>query len=238
MPVMGRAFPVLLACLPFFSTGIGGLAALRFRRQVHVLVGFSAGAVLGVVFFDLLPTVFATTASPLAMIPAALGFLAFHGLERFAHGHAARGPHEPELGVLAAAGLSLHSYVDGLAIGISFQARSHLALLIALAVIAHDFADGLNTVSVMLAHGNTVRRTVTLLLVDMTAPLAGAASSLLFQAPESVLPSILAFFAGSFLYLGASDLLPEAREHGPAWVVAATALGMAVLLAVSVLLPR
>jgi ZIP family zinc transporter len=234
---------VLLAGLPFFSTGLGGLAALRFRSRLHVLLGLSSGTVLGAVFFDLLPAVFEQgKPSPVLMIPAAVGFLAFHALERHAGGHQGRGhpDHEKQVssgfGLWAAAGLSLHSFIDGLAIGVGFQARSSLGVLIALAVIAHDFTDGLNTVTVVLAHKNPVRRAIAWLLVDMIAPVLGAAMSVLLRPPASVLPGLLAFFCGTFLYLGASDLLPEAREDASPWIWLTTAVGLLALLVVSLLL--
>jgi ZIP family zinc transporter len=114
---------VLLACLTLLSTGLGGLAAMRFRDRLHLLLGFSSGAVLGVVFFELLPEIFAIeTRSPSVMLGAAMGFLAFFALERVTALHRARehehvgSPHQPELGVLAAAGLCLHSFFDGVAI--------------------------------------------------------------------------------------------------------------------------
>lgn len=114
---------LLVACVTFISTGLGGLAAIRFRDRLHLLLGFSPGAVLAVVFFDVLPEVFATrnTDSPI-MLAAAAGFLAFFGLERYTALHRSRehahraGEHEAELGVLGAAGLSLHSFLDGVAI--------------------------------------------------------------------------------------------------------------------------
>ncbi len=236
---------LLLACVTFVSTGLGGLAALRLRDRLHLLLGFSAGAVLGVVFFDVLPEVFAEheTAGPV-MLAAAGGFLAFFALERYTALHRARehphvvGEHEAELGVLGAAGLSVHSFLDGVAIGIGFQESARLGMVIALAVIAHDFSDGLNTVTVMLAHKNPVRRAVAWLLVDMLTPILGAASTLLVRLPEGLLPWILAFFCGFFLYIAASDLLPEAREHDSPWVGVATAVGMAVVFLVTRALPR
>lgn len=231
---------VALACVTFVSTGIGGLAAVRFRDRMHLLLGFSAGAVLGVVFFDLLPFVFSNTTVPKSvMLAAGAGFLLFFGLERATALHGAREhehvrePHAPELGVVGAAGLSVHSFLDGVVIGIGFQAGSALGLLIALAVIAHDFSDGLNTVTVMLAHGNPLRRSLALLAVDMSTPVAGAASTLLFHPPTRLLPWILAVFCGFFLYIGASDLLPEAREHDSPLVGVATFLGMAALFVVT-----
>ncbi len=236
---------ILFACLTFISTGVGGLAAIRFRDQRHLLLGFSAGAVLAVVFFDILPEVFSTRGAPgSVMLASAAGFLAFFALERYTalhksreHPHQAQA-HEAELGVLGAAGLSVHSLLDGVAIGIGFQASSEIGMVIALAVIAHDFTDGLNTVNVVLAHGNPLRRSVMWLFVDMMTPILGAASTLLFALPESALPWILAFFAGFFLYIGASDLLPEAREHDSPMVGVATAAGMLLIFLVTRFLPR
>ena len=236
---------ILFACLTFISTGAGGLAAIRFRDQRHLLLGFSAGAVLAVVFFDILPEVFSARGAPgSVMLAGAAGFLAFFALERYTalhksreHPHRAQA-HEAELGVLGAAGLAVHSFLDGVAIGIGFQASSEIGIVIALAVIAHDFTDGLNTVNVVLAHGNPLRRSVMWLLVDMLTPILGAASTLLFALPESLLPWMLAFFAGFFLYIGASDLLPEAREHDSPMVGVATAAGMLLIFFVTRFLPR
>lgn len=231
---------VLLACLTVVSTGLGGIAALRFRDQLHLLLGFSAGAVLAVVFFEMLPEVFSLRGptSPV-MLAAAAGFLAFFSLERYTalhrardHAHAAS-EHEAELGVVAAAGLSVHSFLDGIAIGIGFQANPEIGFMIALAVILHDFSDGLNTVTVVVAHGNPPRRATAWLLVDMVTPLLGAASTLFFRFPEGLLPWILAFFCGFFLYIGASDLLPEAREHDSPLVGVATLLGMLLVFLVT-----
>jgi ZIP family zinc transporter len=127
---------------------------------------------------------------------------------------------------VVAAGLSVHSFLDGVAIGIGFQTSLGVGLLIALGVISHDLSDGLNTVTVVLAHGNPLKRAALWLMVDMVAPVLGAASTLAIAINHAVLPWVLAFFAGSFLYIGASDLLPEAREHDSPLVGVATAVGM------------
>jgi ZIP family zinc transporter len=103
-----------------------------------------------------------------------------------------------------------------------------VGLLIALGVIAHDLSDGLNTVTVILAHGNSVGRARLWLVLDMIAPVLGACATLLVPL-SGVLPWMLAFFAGSFLYIGASDLLPEAKEHDSPLVAVAMAAGMLVI---------
>jgi zinc transporter ZupT len=210
--------PIILASVTLCSTGLGGVAAFRFRDHLHVLLGFSSGAVIAVSLFNLLPTVFALSGGRAHMPLVAAGFLAFFGLGRYTamhrtHEHALTATsYEQQLGVLAADGLCLHSFLDGVAIGAGFQTSIKLGLLIAFGIIAHDLSDGLNTVAVVLAHGNPRRRALFWLTVDMLAPVIGAASTLLVNL-NGLLPWVLAFFAGSFVYIGASDLLPEAKEH-------------------------
>ncbi len=239
-----RLVPLMFAGLTLFSTGLGGLAAIRLRDRLHLLLGFSSGAVLGVALFDILPEVFAMDRGASYMPIAALGFLAFFGLERYTamhrpreHAHAVAS-HEQELGAWTAAGLAFHSFLDGVAIGVGFQANFGIGLLIALGVISHDLSDGLNTVTVVLAHGNPLQRATFWLGVDMLTPVLGAAVTLPFNLKTGVLPWLLAFFAGSFLYIGASDLLPEAREHDSPLVGVATAVGMFAIFLATHLLRR
>jgi ZIP family zinc transporter len=231
MPDSTRFMPIILASATLVSTGLGGLAAFRFRDRLHLLLGFSSGAVIAVALFDILPEVFAMDAGSSYMPLVAVGFLVFFGLERYTAMHRSREhvhaitTHEQELGALSAGGLALHSFLDGVAIGVGFQTSAKVGLLIALGIITHDLGDGLNTVTVVLAHGNPLRRAAFWLALDMIAPVLGAAITLLINL-NGLLPWLLAFFAGSFLYIGASDLLPEAKEHDSPLVGVATAIGM------------
>ena len=237
-----RFAPVLLALVTLISTGLGGTAAIRLRDRLHLLLGFSSGAVLAVALFDILPEVFAFDHGASYMPVTALGFLAFFALERYTAMHRAREhphlaeAHEAELGAMSAAGLAFHSFLDGVAIGVGFQTSVQMGLLIAFGIIAHDFSDGLNTVTVVLAHGNSSRRAVFWLIVDMLTPVLGAASTLMFNLGPALLPPLLAFFAGSFLYIGASDLLPEAQEHDSPMVGIATFMGMLTIFLITRLL--
>jgi ZIP family zinc transporter len=105
--------------------------------------------------------------------------------------------------------------MDGVAIGLAFQAGQGVGIVVALAVIGHDFADGLNTVGIVLSSGNTVRRSVALLGLDAVAPVLGAGSTLLFTVPKHALALYLGFFAGFLLYLATADILPEAHSRHP-----------------------
>lgn len=231
---------ILFACLTFFSTCCGGVAAIRLRDRMHLLLGFSSGAVIAVVLFDVIPEIFEFGGPATPVMPiVALGFLIFFGLERVTALHRSRehahqtGVHPEEFGIIAAAGLSFHSFLDGFAIGVGFQTNFRIGLLISLAVIAHDFSDGLNTVTVVLAHGNAIERAMRWLIVDALAPMAGTVTALPLRLGETVLPWLLAFFAGAFLYIGASDLLPEAREHDSPAVGIATTAGMLLMFLIS-----
>src|SRR4051812_6905848 len=218
--------PVALTAAAVVSTLAGGAMALRFRDRLHYLLGFTAGVLLGVVAFDLLPEVFVLARehgfdANGAMVTLVIGFLLFHSLEKFVLVHPAQEEHythhhHPHVGLASAAVLAAHSFMDGVAIGIGFQVSSTVGLTVALAVIAHDFSDGLNTVSLMLRHRNSPRRAVAMLVVDALAPLAGVLLTLVFRIPPFQLMVYLGFFAGFLLYIGVSDILPEAHSRaGP-----------------------
>jgi len=124
--------------------------------------------------------------------------------------------------------------MDGLAIGIGFQVDFNVGIIVAFAVIAHDFSDGLNTVTVMLGSGNSLRSTLTMLVLDAIAPLLGALLTLLIGVPNNYLVLFLPFFAGGFLYLGSADLLPQAHEKEPPLVsITFTLLGFLLIFVVT-----
>lgn len=233
-----------LAAAAFFSTLIGGAFALRFSRSFHLILGLTAGVLLGVVAFDVLPELFELTRDhaidPMGpMVALVTGFLVFHASEKLLliH-HAQEGSYvnhrHPTVGVLSAAALAGHSFMDGVGIGLGYQISARMGAMVALAVIAHDFADGLNTVTLMLAHGNPRGKALAALALDAAAPVAGAASTLLFQLPPFALALYLGFFAGFLLYIGASDILPEAHsERSSALTILLTCVGVGFVYVVS-----
>ena len=239
---------VLVALGTLLSTGLGGLVALRNRDRLHLVLGFSAGVIVGVVAFDLLPEIASLsrrTGSDFRtpMIGLAAGFLGFHILEKsllLHHSHEGEygTHHHPSVGVASALALAGHSFTDGVGIGLAFQVNDTVGFSVAIAVIAHDFADGLNSVSLMLAHGNNARRALVLLALDAAAPVIGAATTLLFSVPDRDLLIYLGVFAGFLLYIGASDILPEAHASHPSLLtVVMTVLGVASIYTVISLLP-
>jgi ZIP family zinc transporter len=132
-------------------------------------------------------------------------------------------------GHLGPASLTAHSFLDGLGIGLAFHVSTGAGLVLALAVLAHDFSDGVNTVSLSLTRSGA-RTARGWLIADAAAPLAGIAAAQLIHVPGGDLALLLAAFAGAFLYIGASELVPESHQRHPhLWTSIATALGMAVI---------
>jgi zinc transporter ZupT len=234
---------ILISIATLVSTFLGGMFALRFKDKLHLILGFSAGAIIGVAFFDLLPEAINLGSKNYSVgfitSIVALGFIVYTILDRFIFFHSHEDEHNhseesknnvTERGILGAGSLSVHSFLDGAAIGLAFQVSSAVGAIVAVAVLVHDFSDGVNTVNMILKNSGTRNQAFKWLVVDAIAPVLGVISTLFFSVPESTLGIILAVFSGFFLYIGASDLLPESHHsHPTAWTTFATVLGMAVL---------
>lgn len=214
---------LLLGFAALGATLLGGAFALRYQDKLHLILGFSAGAVLGVALFDLLPEAFSLAkkdyAAPTVTLFVAVGFFAFMFLSRVLllhpedEEHADQGHHRQ--GSLGAASLSLHSFLDGVGIGLAFKVSTTVGAIVAAAVLAHDFSDGINTVGVILKSRGKGIRALRWLLLDAIAPVLGVASTYLFTLSDTQLGIVLSIFCGFFLYIGASDLLPESHHRHP-----------------------
>jgi zinc transporter ZupT len=223
------------ALLAFAMTLAGGAFAFRYQRSLKAIMAFSSGLLIGVVFLDLVPEIAeishheSVDMLPL-MVVLICGFMAIFLLEKLTiiHGEKTHGApgHHHAVGVAGAIGLSFHSFLDGLAIGVGFQAGREVGFVVLAAVLAHDFADGLNTVTFMLATRNSRWRTIALLLVDASAPVAGALLANFLEIDPRMLAFQLAFFAGFLLYLGASDLLPQVHDRPKLALIFSTFAGL------------
>ena len=229
-----------VAIAAFCSTLLGGFFALRLRDRLHLILGFSAGAVVAVAFFDLIPEALdmgqgAYEPSFLLSV-VGLGFLIYLVLDRMLlmHSHAGEAPGvHAHRGVAAAGALSLHSFLYGMAIGLAFQVSSAVGLVVAVAVLAHDFADGINTVNFITKNNGSRATAVRWLFADAAAPALGILATLFFTLTAPQLAVVLSLFAGFFLYIGASDLIPESHHAHPAFLTTVmTILGAAVLYGV------
>ncbi len=229
---------VLLAAIGLaagLATLLGGWLALRFANRIHLVLGFSAGAVIGVALFDLLPESLRlareTHDTALVTSVVGLGFFGYLLIDRALLIFSTRDlGHRGHLG---AGSLTIHSFLDGLAIGLGFQVSTAVGAVLAIAVLAHDFSDGVNTVNLTLAGSAGRGAARRWLLADALAPFGGILLSRFIVVPRADLAIIIAAFAGFFLYIGASELLPDSHHRHPrAWTTIATLLGAALIYAV------
>jgi zinc transporter ZupT len=214
---------------------LGGLSVLRRHDRLHLAMGFAGGAMIGVALFETMPEAFelAPGSSTWVWAVVALGVAAFALLERrmFHHVHVEDAVCNPRVGEIGAGGITTHAFLDGLAIGSAFQVSSELGLLVSAAVLLHAFADGLNTVTILLRHGHRRRTAIGWLAADAIAPIIGAAVGLLTPLPDPAFAALLAFFAGMFIYFGAGSLLPQAHRSGRNRVLVVTASVAGIALA-------
>jgi zinc transporter ZupT len=231
---------IILSLATFVSTSLGGLFAVKHKNRLHLVMGFTAGVLIGVAFFDIFPEIInlikGNNFNPIgAMVALVIGFMLFHIVEKLivihhAHEEDYADHKHPHVGILSALALAGHSFMDGVGIGLGFQISPSVGIVVAIAVIAHDFTDGMNTVILMLTNKNTEQKAKWFLLLDALTPILGVISTFFFHLPESFLVLYLGFFAGFLVYIGASDILPEAHRNQSSWKIVALTITGAVFI--------
>jgi zinc transporter ZupT len=235
---------VIFSIATFFSTYLGGRFAARFKNKIHLIMAFAAGVLFAVVSFDIFPEIISLIksnnfSSTEVMIALVVGFLLFHVLEKSILIHHAQEDYypnhkHPQVGVLSALALAGHSFMDGIGIGLGFQINVGIGVLVSLAVISHDFTDGMNTMTLMLINKNSLKDAGKFLILDAVAPILGAISTLFFKMSDHFLVLYLGFFAGFLLYIGVSDILPEAHSQKSSYkLILLTLLGVAFIFAIT-----
>ena len=232
------AVAIPLAGLTVIATLIGGRIGLKFSDRLPTLMALTGGVVVAVALLDVLPEgLKGVDDANLSTALVAAGFLGFFLVERLLVLHnrdeAMAALAGEQVGILGAAGLSIHSFLDGLGIGFAFGVDSTTGLLVFLAVVSHDFADGLNTVSYVLRRSGNRQAAIRWLTIDALAPLLGAIVGTQASISDQDLGYVLCIYCGIFLYIGAADLLPEAHAQASWARVALTAAGFALIFAVT-----
>ncbi|HEY8001228.1 MAG: ZIP family metal transporter [Vicinamibacteria bacterium] len=219
------------------ATFAGGLLALRLSHALPTLMALTGGIVVAVALFDVLPESIEAVDDPQRVsLLVGAGFIGFFLIERVLVLHHRDDPEHARaharVGVFGALGLSVHSFIDGLGIGLAFGLDTATGVLVFIAVVSHDFADGLNTVSFVLSQSDDRRQAKRWLTIDAFAPLLGVIVGSAVTISEFSLGELLAVYTGFFIYMGATDLLPEAHGEHASWArVALTVAGFAAIYA-------
>lgn len=227
---------LLSAFIAGLSDPLAGWFALKGKTdkiQPRYIIGFAAGVLMAVTFFDILPEVDLKSDA----FFLALGFLTFYVLEKLMMIHSC-GESECEthhIGPIAVLGMALDNIVDGVGIAVGYLIDPLLGLAITAAVVLHEIPQGITSALIMKgAKWSWLRMGLTLSLAGLLYPLGALLAGFI---PERFLQKTLAFIAGDFIYIGAGDLLPEAHRRFNWKVILAVVLGMAFMLALKLLVP-
>lgn len=236
---------IIFSALTVIATTLGGVLAFRSKDRFHLVLGLSAGLLLGLVGFDLLPEVFEMNTDqffgvPIVSIAILAGFLILHIVERsfgshepaesdYGHDH----EHHAISGTLGALAMGGHVFLDGLGLGIAFQVSNSLGVAVFLAIVVHAFSDGLNTVAMLVKSGYWKKSSKYLLFIDAIARIGGAAAGTYLILDNKYLALYLALFSGFIIYIATSHILPEAHSrHASRWTLFATGAGVFIMWAV------
>ncbi len=140
------------------------------------------------------------------------------------------------MGPIGAGSLILLSLLDGLTMGIAFQVRFSIGIVVALSIIIHDLPDGVNTVALMLKNKQSEKKALLFLVMDGLAPLLGVLLTSIIKFPQNTLAILLAVFAGEFIFVGAASLLPESQEHSILKIAVAATLGFLFIFLITTFL--
>ncbi|CAB4599732.1 unannotated protein [freshwater metagenome] len=236
---------IVLAALTAIATTAGGFIAIKSKDRLHLVLGLSAGLLLGLVSFDLLPEVFELGTNeflhaPVVSIALIGGFLLLHFYEQifgshepaesdYGHDHSHSSNIAGSLGAIAMGG---HVFLDGLALGVAFEVNNKLGVAVFIALLVHAFSDGLNTVSFLIKSGKWGKKGIWLLGVDAIARISGAVLGSTIVLSDNFVATYLALFAGIVIYLATSHILPEAHsKHSSRYTILATISGVAIMWA-------
>ncbi len=221
---------ILLALLAGLSDILSGLIPFYYKLEeskTRYIIAFAAGTMLGAVFFEMLPEVL-----PADSIYIAAGFFFFYLLERLTMIHSC-GEHEctseaHRMGWLPVLGMASDNIIDGLGIAIAYAINPITGIVVALSVIVHEIPQGLTTTILLKRAGKGTPAILFALAVESILYPIGA--SLAFLVPSALNTAVLAFVTGDFLYISASDLLPDAHKKFNIKVIFAVILGAISIL--------
>jgi zinc and cadmium transporter len=188
------------------------------KKILMVLVGFSAGALLGGAFLHLLPEAIANVqpnAVTNVFLTVLVGFVMFFVLERLLWRHC----HERVCPIhtfvyLNLFGDSVHNFIDGLVMAGSFIVSVPLGLITTLAIAAHEIPQELGDFGVLVYGGLKPRKALALnFATALTAVAGGVTGYYLSPYLGGAMIFLLPFAAGGFLYIAASDLVPELHKE-------------------------
>lgn len=212
---------IILSGLLMSLIALVGSVALLFkeetlRRITLPLVAFAAGSLLGGAFFHMIPATFEREGTQFSgYLWILIGFSVFFAIEQFLHWHHCHREYsecKQPLGYLILLGDSIHNFTGGLAVASAFLVDVRLGITTWFAAAAHEIPQELGDFAVLVHSGWSRHRALLMNAVSaLTFPIGGVIA---YAASYKIdVDFLLPFAAGNFIYIAASDLVPEVNKH-------------------------
>lgn len=211
---------IILATVLISSGSLIGVLAISIKPKVLnrfllPLVSLSAGTMLGAAFLHQLPESVEQLDVHLAFQLTLISFITFFLLERFLHWrHCHEEAHltRHTIGYMNLLGDGIHNFIDGLLIAASFSAGDSLGFVAVLAIALHEIPQEIGDFGVLLHSGfSRTKALLANLAVSLTAVIGGLTGYLLSHSTTIFATHLIPIAAGGFIYIAASDLIPELK---------------------------
>lgn len=212
--ILGATFTVgILSLIGMLSLWI---KEKLLERITFILVAFSAGTLLAGAFFHLLLESLEILSTTRAFVYLFVGFILFFLAERFLYW---RHCHDGECDVhtfnyLILYGDGFHNFIDGMIIAVSFMVSIPFGIITTLLLVAHEIPQEIGDFAVLIHGGFSKTKALFYnFLSQITAVAGGLVGFFLSKSVEATIPFLLPFAAGGFIYIAASDLIPELHKE-------------------------
>jgi len=191
-----------------------GLKENLLRRALMALVGFASGTLLGGALLHLLPEVSAKMDETTMFYYVILGIVSFFAMEKFFYW---RHCHEEECPVhmfvyLNLVGDGIHNFIDGMVIAATFMLRFDLGFTTTLAVLFHEIPQEIGDFGVLVYGGFSKKKALTYNFISAITAILGATATYFLTYLQSIETLLVPFAAGGFIYIAATDLMPELHK--------------------------
>ena len=187
----------------------------QLKGIIFLLVAFSTGALLGGAFFHLLPESLEKLPVEPALMTVLAGFLVFLVLEIYLHWHHCVECDIHPFTYLMIIGDGVHNFIDGVVIAVSFFVSIPIGIITTIMIIGHEIPQELGVFGVLLHGGQTKQKALLYsFLAQATCIIGGIAGYLLSTQAQAASSLLIPFAAGGFIYIAASDLIPELHKSG------------------------
>ncbi|NYZ74212.1 ZIP family metal transporter [Candidatus Micrarchaeota archaeon] len=232
---------IVLATVFVSLLSFSGIILLSLQKKtqdalVFIILGFATGSLLAAAFFDLLPEAITGLPSGSVFAFTLAGIMVFFILESMVHWHHEHHDHkehEKPVAYLVLIGDGIHNFFDGVAIAAGFLVSLPLGLATTFAIMMHEIPQEISDFTLLTYAGFSTKKA---LIANLLSGLTSVLGALFFFYLSGYVQNLqfygLAFAAGGFIYIAASDLIPELHKQGKmrVWVqLAAILAGIAVM---------